>query len=194
LWGKINTAGKNRSHYGIMDAPKSPFTFPLLLQCLLFLVPVNILVIGDWIGTGVQWGLFRYIQSYIGNSLIIFTKYITYIANGTLTGRSALAAGFDVAASACLILALCIVVWVYLKRSAGYVKAAAIVTIAAGCLFLLADICQYGIFFSGPAGFAIPVGVPVILACGWWMYRRGFPDREEEEAGEGEAGEDTTTQ
>jgi len=97
---------------------------------------------------------------------------------------SALAAGFDVAASACLILALCILLFVYLKRSAGYVKAAAIVTIAAGCLFLLADMTLYGILFSGPAGFAIPIGVPVILVCGWWMYRREFPDREEEDAAE----------
>jgi len=169
----------------------SPFAVPLILQCCLFLVPVNILVIGDWLGTGVQWGLFRYIQSYIGNSLIFFTSFITYIANGTLTGRSALAAGFDVAASACLILALCILLFVYLKRSAGYVKAAAIVTIAAGCLFLLADMIQYGILFSGPAGFAIPIGVPVILVCGWWMYRMEFPDADEGNADE-EAGSENT--
>jgi len=142
-------------------------------------------MIGDWLGTGVQWGLFRYIQSIAGNSLIIFTKYITYIANGTLTGRSALAAGFDVAAAACLIVSLCILAWVYLKRSAAYVRAAAIATIAAGCLFLVADICQYGIFFSGPAGFAIPIGVPVILACGWWMYRMEFAEGKEEGADEG---------
>jgi len=150
---------------------------------------ISIYVIGDWLATGVQWGLFRYIQSYMGNSLIIFTKYITYIANGTLTGRSALAAGFDIAASACLILALCILLFVYLKRSAGYVKAAAIVTLAAGCLFLLADMVLYGILFSGPAGFAIPIGVPVILVCGWWMYRREFADAHEGNADEEAVGE-----
>jgi len=41
-----------------------------------------------------------------------------------------------------------------------------------------------GIFFFGPAGYAIPIGVPVIPACGWWMYRMQFSDREEEDAGE----------
>ncbi|MDD1701651.1 MAG: hypothetical protein LUQ31_01555 [Methanoregula sp.] len=162
-----------------------------LIQCILFLVPVNILIIGDWLATGVQWGLFRYIQSYIGNSLIFFTNYITYIANGRLTGRSALAAGFDIAASACLILALCILLFVYLKRSAEYVQAAAIVAIAAGCLFLLADMIQYGVLFSGPAGFAIPIGVPVILVCGWWMYRMEFAEMEENRADE-EAGSENT--
>jgi len=173
----------------------SPFLSPLILQCLLFLVPVNIYVIGDWIGTVVQWGLVRYIQSYIGNSLIFFVNYITYIANGTLTGRSALAAGLDVAAAVCLILSLCILIGANVKQSAAYVRAAAIATIAAGCLFLAADICQYGIFFSGPAGFAIPIGVPVILVCGWWMYRMEFPEEEaEEDSGDVYAGEDTTTQ
>jgi len=151
-------------------------------------------MIGDWIGTVVQWGLFRYIQSYLGNSMIIFTKYITYIAKGMLTGRSALAAGLDVAAAVCMILSLCILVWVYLKRAGVYVRAAAIATIAAGCLFLLADICQYGIFFSGPAGFAIPVGVPVILACGWWMYRMKFVEgAAADENDDGDAGEEART-
>ena len=161
----------------------SPFAVPLILQCILFLVPVNILVIGDWLGTGVQWGLFRYIQSYLGNSLIFFTNYIAYIASGTLTGKSALAAGLDVAAAACLILALCILAGAYLKRSAAYVQAAAIVTLAGGCLFLLADMSLYGVFFSGPAGFAIPVGVPVILVCGWWMYRMKFAETDPADEG-----------
>ena len=44
------------------------FKISLLLQCLVFLIPVNIYVIGDWLGTGVQWVLFRYQQTYLGNS------------------------------------------------------------------------------------------------------------------------------
>ncbi|MDD1701647.1 MAG: hypothetical protein LUQ31_01535 [Methanoregula sp.] len=110
-----------------------------------------------------------------------------------LPAKSALAAGFDVAASACLIISLCILLYGYLKRSAGYVKAAAIVTIAAGCLFLLADMIQYGILFHGPAGFAIPIGVPVILVCGWWMYRMEFPDADEGNADEEAVGETAET-
>jgi fatty acid desaturase len=90
------------------------------------------------------------------------------------------------------LLALCIHAWANLKQSAAYVKTAAIATIAAGCLFLLADMCLHGVFFSGPAGFAIPVGVPVILACGWWMSHMEFPEteekREDEEAGSEKSG------
>lgn len=152
----------------------SPFTLTLILQCLLFIVPINIYVIGDWLGAGIQWGLFRYVQSYIGSSLIFFTKYITYISEGTLIGRSALAAGLDIIAAVCLILAFCIVLWGYLTGSIIYVRAAAVVTLVAGCIFLIADMLLYGIFFHGLAGSAIPVGVPVIIACGWWMYRIDF--------------------
>ena len=33
------------------------YKISLLLQCLVFLIPINIYVIGDWLGTGVQWAL-----------------------------------------------------------------------------------------------------------------------------------------
>ena len=168
---------------------KSPFAFPLVLQCVLFLIPINIFVIGDWLATGVQWELFRYLQSYLGNSFIFFTRDINFITSGTITGRSALATGFNVTASAFLLIALCILLYVYLEKSAAYIKGAAIITVAGGCLFLLSDIIQYGVLFHGPAGFTIPIGVPIILVCGWWMYRTKFPDNEPEGTGEKETSE-----
>jgi hypothetical protein len=158
----------------------APFTVPLILQCILFLIPINIFVIGDWFATGVQWGLFRYLQSSFGSSLIFFTSDINYIIRGSITGRSALATGFNVAASALLILALCVLVYVYLKKSIAPVNLAAVITISCGFLFLLSDIIQYGILFNGPAGFTIPIGVPIILVCGWWMYRMKFSETEPE--------------
>ena len=171
----------------------SPFAVPLILQCSLFLIPINIFVIGDWLAIGVQWELFRYLQSYLGNSLILFFRDIFYIASGAITGRSALAYGFNVAASIFLLLALCVLLYVYLKKSAVYLKVAAIFTLAGGCLFLLSDMCLYGILFHGPAGFAIPVGVPVILVCGWWMYRMKFPVAEQEGSDEGAISEKNET-
>ena len=62
----------------------------LILQCLVFLIPINIYVIGDWLGTGVQWALFRYQQTYLGDSLILVTRYVTFVLNGTISGRSAI--------------------------------------------------------------------------------------------------------
>ena len=162
----------------------SPFTVPLVLQCLLFLIPINIFVIGDWLATGIQWGLFRYQQSYLGISLILFYKDISYIISGTITGRSILAAGFNVAASLLLLLAFCILLYIYVEESITYLRTAALITIAGGCLFLLSDVIQYGVFFHGMTGFAIPIGVPVILVSGWWMYQMRFTDTELEGADE----------
>ena len=48
----------------------------------------------------------------------------------------------------------------YETESGTWVKAAAIVSMGGGCLYLIADMIQYGVFFHGPAGFTIPVGVP----------------------------------
>jgi hypothetical protein len=75
-----------------------------------------------------------------------------------------------------LLLALCILVYGYLTESIAHFKTAAIITLSGGCLFLISDIIQYGILFHGPAGFAIPLGVPAILGTRWWTYRREFPD------------------
>ena len=62
------------------------YKISLLLQCLVFLIPINIYVIGDWLGTGVQWALFRYQQTYLGDSLILVTRGITLVLNGTIGG------------------------------------------------------------------------------------------------------------
>ncbi|MGA2162447.1 MAG: hypothetical protein ABSG28_09700 [Methanoregula sp.] len=171
----------------------SPYAVPLILQCILFLIPINIFVIGDWLAIGVQWELFRYLQSYLGNSFIFFTGDINFITSGAITGRSALATGFNVTASAFLLLVLCFLLYVYLKKSSAYFKAAAIITIIGGCLFLLSDMIQYGVLFHGPAGFTIPIGVPIILFFGGWMYRMKFPDNEQEGTGEKETSEKNET-
>jgi hypothetical protein len=154
----------------------SRFKLPFIVQCILFLVPVNIYVVGDWLAAGMQWIFFRYQQSYLGNGFIIFARDLDYIRYGWITGRSAFAAEVAMAASLLLMLALLVFLYIGLKESATHAKAGALITIAGGCLFLLSDMIQYGMFFHGPAGFAIPVGVPVILVCGWWMYQMKFPD------------------
>ena len=64
-------------------------TLPLICECLLFFVPLNIYVIGNDLAHGVQWALFRYQQSYLGNSLILIHKDFMYVADGILRGSSA---------------------------------------------------------------------------------------------------------
>jgi hypothetical protein len=172
---------------------RSPFSVPLILQFILFLIPINIFVIGDWLATGIQWALFRYQQSYLGNSFIIFTKDMYYIRQGFIFGRSAFAAGMNTAASSLLLLAFIVFLFIGFIESASLVKIGAIITITGGCFFLLSDLIQYGILFHGPAGFTIPLGVPAVLVTGWFIYQLEFPDTHGDQSGEEEiSGSDET--
>jgi hypothetical protein len=148
----------------------------LLIQWCLFLIPINIYVVGDWLASGVQWVFFRYQQSYVGNSFIFFTKDIYFINNGIIYGRSAFASEVAGIATFLLLLASFILILAFQCESGSYIKVVSIVTIAGGSLFLIADMIQYGVLFHGPAGFTIPIGVPVVLLCGWWMYWMKIPD------------------
>jgi hypothetical protein len=154
----------------------SRFEHPLIVQCVLFLIPVNIFVIGDWLAAGVQWIFFRYQQSFMGNSFIVFIKDLYFVQEGIIRGRSAVASEMAVAATFFMALAVFLLFTAYQRKSGTWVKAAAIVSMGGGCLYLIVDMIQYGVFFHGPAGFVIPIGVPVILVCGWWMYLMKFPD------------------
>jgi hypothetical protein len=154
----------------------SKYSHPLIIQSLLFLIPINIYVIGDWLSAGVQWIFFRYQQSSLGDSLIFFIRDIDYIQRGILKGKSVLAVEVAILATVFMVLAFLILIFTYGRESIVLIKAAALTSVSGGVLYLVSDIIQYGIFFQGPAGFVIPIGVPVIFLAGWWMYRMGFPD------------------
>lgn len=159
----------------------SGFKHAVIFQCILFLIPVNIFLLGEGVAAGVQWVLFRYQQSYLGNSLIIFTKDLYYVNQEILTGKSAIAAEIAFIATIFIVLATILLVINWQKESPQWVKASAVMTMGSGCLYLVSDIFQYGFFFNGPSGFVIPIGVPVILGCGWWMYQMSYFETDPEE-------------
>ncbi|AGB02530.1 hypothetical protein [Methanoregula formicica] len=156
-------------------------SFPLIVQCSLFLLPVNIYIIGEWLGAGIQWILFRYQQTYLGNNLIVFSKDILYVQNGILTGKSAISAAIAFAATCIIIMATVLLFIAHMENRAKRVKTSALLTIFSGCLFLLSDILQYGIFLNGPAGFVVPIGVPVIFLVGALVYRTDITDTHKNE-------------
>ena len=55
----------------------------------------------------------------------------------------------------------------YIKKRGGTL------IITAGILFSSSIIIQYGPLFHGPAGIAIPVGLPVLFVIRGWMYMEG---------------------
>ena len=143
---------------------------PLILQILIFLIPVNIYVIGDWLGTGIQFLFFRYQQTNLGNGFILLNREIYFVFSGILKGRSAFSTIFFTAGVACIIIATVLILYGYMQEEPGYRKSA-IINCAAALAFVIAVFLQYGIFLHGPSGIDIPFGIPIILIIAIWQYR-----------------------
>jgi len=141
----------------------------LILQTLIFLIPLNIYMWGDWIIVDLQWALFRYQQSPYGNSLIIGNKDINYILLGQTTGMyNILATLFWTTGSILLIIGLLIIILANIDEKSSLIKKAAIFTVLGGIFFGFSALLR---FFGG---FSIPIGVPFVIFIGWWMYTETF--------------------
>jgi hypothetical protein len=152
------------------------YRIPLILQCLVFLIPLNIFMWGDWMIVDLQWAFFRYQSSPYGESLIPFYKDINYILLGQTTGiHAVLAAVFWMAGGILLVIGLLGIIFAYYNEQSDIIGKASIFTILAGIFFGLSAIER----FAG--GFAIPVGVPIVIFIGWWMYREESEENETDE-------------
>ena len=140
------------------------FKIPLILQCIIFLIPLNIYMWGDGMLVNAQWALFRYQQSYYGNSLILGHQDIFYIYLGQNTGLyNIAAASFWLIGTVILLIGLFITIFAYIEEEYPLIRTASYFTIGSGIVLGLSALCR----FQG--GFAIPVGVPIILIIGWWI-------------------------
>jgi len=144
------------------------FKIPLLLQCLIFLIPLNIYMWGDWLLVNAQWALFRYQEAPgVGTSFILGYKDILYIYLGQNTGfYNIAAAGFWTIGAAILLIGLIITIIAYFDEDPYKIKTASYFTLGGGIFLGLSALCRFN------AGFALPVGVPIILIIGWWMYQQ----------------------
>lgn len=132
---------------------------------LIFLIPLNIFVIGGGFGFGVQWAFLRYQSTGLGTSCIPIWKSVEYVLDGTLTGRSALSE---------LVLFLAVVLliasFILLQLYSGDLKLPGILTIVGGIFIIIADMLQVGIGLSGMAGTYIPIGAPLVMLFGILLY------------------------
>jgi hypothetical protein len=153
-----------RNNYSVVMMNR--FKLSLIFQCLIFLIPLNIYMWGDWILVSVQWALFRYMQTPYGDSLILGYKDILYILHGQSSGLYNIAAAvFWTAGVLILLSGLIITIVAYSREESDKLKTASYFTLAGGISLGLSALCR----FNG--GFAIPVGIPIILIIGWWMYK-----------------------
>ncbi|OPY38494.1 MAG: hypothetical protein A4E35_00917 [Methanoregula sp. PtaU1.Bin051] len=143
----------------------------ILLQFLPLILPLNIYMIGDWLGTGLQWAFLRYQQTYLGNSFIPLTRDIWYVLSGTMAGISGLSVSVWCTGAIMLLIALLLVIWTAFWEKGHYHAIPPTFTVLAGILFIISCMLQYGVSLYGPGGFSIPIGIPVLLIIGYWTYR-----------------------
>jgi hypothetical protein len=147
----------------------------LFLQCLILLIPLNVYMWGDWLLVNVQWALVRYQQSPYGPSIIPGYKDILYIVQGQTTGiYNILAASLWAIGSILLLLALFLTLIAWVNERPGLTRTASILTLCSGVLLCFSALGRF------VGGFSIPIGVPIILFIGWWMYRQE-PDQKDDE-------------
>jgi len=160
--------------------------FLLIPLLLLFIIPLNIYVIGDWIGTGVQWALFRYQDTLYGTSFITLDRELWYITSGLIMGKSAVSISLWVAGAVLLVISCIVLAVIIAEKMDTHIRIPGILVIASGVLFLLSCMLQYGPLLSGPAGFSVPVGIPLVWAVGWLVYIQAEDDEigDEEEGAE----------
>jgi hypothetical protein len=133
--------------------------------CLIFFVlPLQIFIMGDFTGIGVQGAVYRYQTSGYGTFFIPITREIVFVLNGTLSGRTALSVILWLSGS---VLLACTTIFAFLhvnNKTENYYRQIATGLIASCLIYLGSCIAQYGFFLHGMSGFTLPVGI-IAIPC-----------------------------
>ena len=154
--------------------------FILLAYFAFLVIPLNVYLIGERLGAGIQWAFFRYQDSFMGSSLIPVTRDFEYVILGFYTGKSALMVYLWCAGIVVLLLFM-IILLVRWNMVPFKPELYGIGLVISGLLFLASSIAQYGITFSGPAGFVVPFGVLIMIGVGGWIWWQGRMEEGEED-------------
>jgi len=163
-------------------------TRTLALFAAILLPPTNIYAIGGAVGGGLRFPLFLYQDTTYGASLIPVWREITYVTSGIIGGRSAVSILLWVLGTTLLIAAI---TYFAVRREDDYEtfrKPLALLVAGGAVAYLLSCVAQYGPTLHGPAGFAVPVGVPLILAVAGYILKMEEDDVLEDEEEEGDYG------
>ncbi len=149
-----------------------------------FFIPINLYFIGNFLGTGLQTPFLRIQDTPVGLQTMFIWREVELVLNGTIEGQTALSilvwmgGGLLLVAAAILIL------------SNRRTERIGVITYGMGCvLFVSSTMLQYGPFFNGPAGVAIPIGLPLLAVIGCLLWKDVIA-RSAEEHGDGLLGPD----
>ncbi|ABN57148.1 MULTISPECIES: hypothetical protein [Methanoculleus] len=164
------------------------FTRTLTLLAAILIAPLSIFAIGDGIGAGLRFPLFLYQDTTYGASLIPVWQEISYVTSGTIGGRSAVSILIWVLGTALLVAAIAYFAVRREDDSETFRKPLALLVSGGAVAYLLSCVAQYGPTLHGPAGFAVPVGVPLLLGVAGYILKVEDDDEsgyeEEEDYGE----------
>jgi hypothetical protein len=131
---------------------------------------VSVYGIGNNLGTGLRWILFRYQETVIGVNLTNILQDATYTGTGVIFEESPVSTILWVAAATLLVLSL-INLLNDIDRRKKTRQRSGILVASAGIFLLISMMAQYGVILRGPAGYEVPFGLPLIWYGAWWVYR-----------------------
>jgi len=149
---------------------------------IFFILPLQVFIIGDYTGIGIQGAVYRFQISGYGTYFFPITREIIFVLNGTLTGKTALSVLLWVTGSVMLTITT-FYSFLHVRETAeNYFRYVTYGLVGSCIAFLGSCIAQYGFFFQGPAGISLPAGIIAILS---WIvifhyYHRLFPGESKE--------------
>jgi len=125
---------------------------------------------GNNTGVGIQWPFFRFEITPAGMGFFPITNSLLFVQPGI----SAISQFFLFFGVVSLVISYVMLYY----RATKTAREAGLLTLLGAILILCSSITEHGVFFSGPAGISVPVGVPLILVLGIMMYRYSPQDPE----------------
>jgi hypothetical protein len=144
----------------------------LAIALLTLVIPLEVFVIGDFYGGGFQTPLFRYQDTIFGSFIVLVSRDIWSVLTGFATGVYALSLSLWVIAAG-ILLANVVLLCLGTKDFASKMITGGKLVMISGLLFLSSIVLQYGPLFHNPMGISIPLGIPLLLLIGFWMYSEG---------------------
>lgn len=161
-----------------------PYTRKIQVIALLTLViPLEIFIIGDYYGGGFQTPLFRYQDTIFGSFIVLVSHDIWSVQSGYADGLYALRIILWAVATGILILnAILLIIGIH--DFAGNMVTGGKLIIISALLFCSSIMVQYGPFFHNMVGISIPLGIPLLILIGFWMYSEGAKNKKSGPSGD----------
>ena len=150
------------------------FIVPFLLCLVFFFLPLQIFIIGDNSGIGIQGAVYRYQVTDYGTSFIPVPREAGYVIDGLYTGKTACSIIVWICGTVLLSITTLFSLIFSCDNRKDYNRIILYGLFGSCALYLISCVFQYGIFFSGPAGISIPIGILGVVV--WTIIATKYPE------------------